>query len=187
MFFYDKCQQRIRKRRPINTEGIEFGSKIKKQVMDKSVLIRCTLFIFLNWCIISQLTAQKKAYINDIDGYISFYVNYEEKPIDRLLKNLSKGKCDTCFIYTHLRFFSNNNIIVDSVSYDCLNNKVLSRKVLSKYERRYHIKVDTTEDVSIPFEPYTSVFQISMEVGKKKNNEKNRWVTGYTKNFNDFP
>ena len=159
--------------------------KLKEKVMTRITIIRYIILFCLNFCILIKLYGQDTGYINDMRGYISIYTSHEKKSINKLSKNLSKGACDTCYIYVHLQFFMDKSIEVDSVSYNCINNKILSKKALSKFQRTFMISIDDTKDMLLPFEPYETLFQLSMEVGHKRNNEKNRWETGHSRSFNN--
>ncbi len=125
----------------------------------------------------------KMHYVNDSEGYISFYIEVDQGKLEKLRDNLARNKSDTCFVYYNMQVFKDKTLRYDSISYQCNNYTRLDKKILNNFGRTLKPKVLDTSSIFLAFEPYKCVLQISLEVGKNQRDDVNRIFLGYSKYF----
>lgn len=154
-------------------------------VFKKFTLLAVPLMVLLlslgcagNRCLSSTL----KAY--EHEGYIDFKFKVNLNQLKKLRDKLATGSPDTCFVFCHRTVYKDFIEKYDSISYRCLGDRVLDRKVMERFGERFKMKFVDKEEAFIKFEPFHGMIQFTIEVGENPRGQENRIYFGYSKEGN---
>lgn len=126
-----------------------------------------------------NLSTTLKAY--EYGGDIDFKFKVNLSPLKKLRNKLATGSPDTCFVYCHRRVYKDFIEKYDSISYRCLGDRILDRKVMERFGERFKMKFVDKEEAFIKFEPFQGRIQFTMEVGENPRGQENRIYFGYSR------